>query len=126
MNGTIIKKNMKKLKTYKVEIWVGLQEGYDNTVIHSIDDVRVICDKWVNDIKSCVTITPTEFRYVDGSEPGVVIGLIAYPRFPKKKRVIKNHAFELAQILLIELKQKRLTVITPKKSYMLENQFITE
>ena len=117
---------MKSLKTYKVDIWVGLKDGYDNKVIHTLDDVRAICDKWVNEITECVSITPTELRYPNGYEPAVIIGLIAYPRFPRKRKEIKNRAFELAKILLIELKQHRLTVVTTKKSYMLENKFITE
>ena len=117
---------MKSLKTYKVEIWVGLKEGYDSTFIHTVDDVRIICDKWVNEVKDCVTITPTEFHYVDGAEPGVIIGLIAYPRFLRRPKSIRKRAFKLAEILMVELKQHRLTVVTTKKSYMLENQFITE
>ena len=78
-------------------------------------------DLYVNTIKDCVTITPTEFRYVDGSEPGVIIGWIQYPRFPKEEAEIELRAIRLAKNLMRELCQYRVTVTTPQKSIMLEN-----
>jgi len=115
---------MKILRSYNVQIWVGLKECYQNDKVHTIDDVRVICDKWVNGIKDCITITPTEFRYVDGNEIGVIIGYINYPRFPRTRKEIKRRALLLAENLMIELRQYKVTVTTPFKSYMLENQFL--
>jgi hypothetical protein len=113
---------MKITKTYNIQIWVGLKEQYSD-IINTIDDVRGVCDEYVNNIGDCVTITPTEYRYVNGSENGVVIGLINYPIFCKSKREIKKRAFILAEKLMISLNQYRVTVTTPKKSYMLENNF---
>lgn len=111
---------MKTLKSYNVQIWVGLREQYTET-IHSIDDVRDMCDNYVNEVKDCVTITPTEYRYVNGSEPGVVVGWIQYPRFPRKRKEILRRALKLADILMRELGQFKVTVVTQNKSYMLEN-----
>jgi hypothetical protein len=65
---------MKTLRSYNVQIWVGLKER-DSGKVYTIDDVSRICDEWVNGIGDCVTITPTEFRYVNGNEIGVVIGI---------------------------------------------------
>lgn len=107
-------------KSFNVQIWVGLRVGYTDE-IHTIDDVRKICDKYVNDVKQCVTITPTEFRYVDGDEPGVIVGFINYPRFPKSPESITIRALDLAGYLMDELDQKRVTVTTPNKSYMLDS-----
>lgn len=112
---------MKILKSYNVQIWVGLKEMYDDKNTHTIDDVRIICDKYVNEIKDCVTITPTEFRYVNGNENGVIVGYIQYPRFKRTEAEIMKRAIELANTLMIELNQYKVTVTTPKKSYMLEN-----
>lgn len=98
-----------------------LKECYNDEKIHSIEDVRSICDKWVNEIKDCVTITPTEYRYVDGFEKGVIVGYIQYPRFYRSRKEIRQRALRLAEILMIELNQYRVTVTTPYKSYMLEN-----
>jgi len=115
---------MKTMKAYNVQIWCGLKETYDDEKIHTIEDVRVICDDFVNSIKDCITITPTEYRYVDGNEPGVIVGWIQYPRFPRKKKEIKRRALLLAKRLMYELYQYRVTVTTPSQSIMLENNTV--
>lgn len=111
---------MKKLRAYNVQIWVGLKEKYSKKE-HSINDVRKICDNWVDEINDCITITSTEFRYVNGCEHGVVIGYISYPRFPRSRKEIRKRALKLADKLMTELNQYRVTVTTPYMSYMLEN-----
>jgi hypothetical protein len=82
-------------------------------------DVRSICDKYVNEIGDCITITPTEFRYVNGFENGAIVGYINYPRFPRTEKEILKRAMELAQRLKDGLGQMRVSVTTPKKTYML-------
>ena len=113
--------SMEILKSYNVQIWCGLKESYNDNKVNSIDDVREVCDQWVNYIKDCVSITPTEFRYVDGSEPGVIVGYIQYPRFPREEQEIKRRALRLAEKLMIALKQNRVTVVTPEESIMIKN-----
>jgi hypothetical protein len=112
---------MKTEKSFNVQIWVGLREGYTDKV-HTIEEVRAICDKWVNEVKDCVTITPTEFIYVDGSEQGVIVGYINYPRFPRSKIAITDRAIALASRLKIGLGQIRVSVVTPEETYMLEDE----
>ena len=111
---------MKTVESFNVQIWVGLRTGYTDQE-HTIDEVRDICDKWCNEVKQCVTITPTEYRYVDGHENGVIIGFINYPRFPSAPVEITKRAMELANILMTNLNQKRVSIITPDKTYMIEN-----
>ena len=112
---------MKIFKSYNVQIWVGLKKHYTDKV-YTLDDVRCICDDWVNNVKACVTITPTEFRYVNGNELGVIVGFIQYPRFPNTEEEIRGRALNLAEILMYELEQYRVTVTTPTESIMLENE----
>lgn len=112
---------MKITNTYNVQIWVGLRKQYSD-VIFQLDHVRDICKTFVNDKKDCVTITPTEFVYVDGGEPGVIVGFIQYPRFERLEKEITDRALELAKILMIGLQQHRVTVTTPNTSIMLENE----
>lgn len=112
---------MKTSRSYNVQIWVGLKEMYDGK-IHSIEKVHKICSEYVNEINDCVTITPTEFVYVGGSEIGVVVGYISYPRFPRSRKEIRSRAIKLAEILMVELNQYRVTITTPYKSFMLENK----
>ena len=107
-------------KSFNVQIWVGLRREYSN-IVHAIDDVRKICDEYIENVSGdCVTITPTEFRYLDGSEPGVIVGFINYPRFPRTEAEITRRALELAKMLKEGLGQLRVSVTAPEKTYMLE------
>jgi len=115
---------MKILKSYNVQIWVGLKETYNDEKIHSLDDVRLICDEWVSEIKDCITITPTEFRYVDGFEKGVIVGYIQYPRFERTEVDIKSRAIRLGERLMLGLNQYRVTITTPDESIMLSNESV--
>jgi len=112
---------MKTVISFNVQIWVGLREGYSD-VVYTIDDVRKVCDEWVNNVKDCVTITPTEFRYVDGNEPGVIVGYINYPRFPRTKMQIIDRAVTLASKLKLALGQLRVSVVTPDETYLLGDE----
>ena len=112
-------KKMTILESYNTQIWVGLRVGYTDEV-HTLDEVRDLCDQYVNEIKDCVTITPTEFRYVDGNEPGVIVGYINYPRFPRTQEEIYGRTLQLAEILMYGLGQNRVTITTPDRSIMLE------
>lgn len=111
---------IERIPSYNIQIWVGLREQYTEKV-HSLESVRTICDTWVNHIGDCVTITPTEFRYVDGSEPGVIVGYINYPRFPRSEYEINSRSIRLAEKLMIGLNQNRVTITTPIESIMLTN-----
>ena len=44
---------MKKVKSFNVQIWVGLKEGYDG-IENPIDLVYNICNKYVNENIYCV------------------------------------------------------------------------
>ena len=111
---------MKKTKAFNVQIWCGLRVQYWETKLHTLDDAREIIDAWIEEVKDCVTLTPTEYRYVDGMEPGFIVGWIQYPRFPRDEEEIKNRAIDLAERLMEGLEQNRVTVTTPKESIMLE------
>jgi len=114
---------MKILKSYNVQVWCGLKER-DTEYLHTIDEVKIISQKFVDEVGECVSVTPTEFIYTKGNENGVVVGFIQYPRFPRKKKEIKSRAIQLATILMFELNQYKVTVTTPKKSLMLENKIL--
>lgn len=112
---------MKQIKSYNVQIYCGLKEGYEGK-IHSLESVEDLMQKFVDEKKECVTVTPTRFIYTQGSEPGVIVGLISYPRFPKTDLEIKNRAIEIGKVLLMAFKQNRLTITTPEESIMLETE----
>jgi len=47
------------------------------------DKARDICRHWCVKVPRCVTVTKTSFIYTHGEEPGVVVALRSYPRFPQ-------------------------------------------
>lgn len=117
---------MKIEKSYTVQIWVGLRTGYGHYYFN-LNDVRKICDEFVNELDEnglgdCVTITPTEYRYVNGWEPGAIVGFVNYPRFPRSPEKLLEKALAIAERLKKELKQFRVTVVTPDNTYMLEDE----
>lgn len=113
---------MKTQKSYNVQIWVGLKESINPLTprYHTITDVRRVCDEHVMD-GDCVSITQTEFRYTNGYEPGVIVGYIQYPRFPRTEMKITKRAILLAEKLMFEFNQYKVSVVTPETTYMLGN-----
>ena len=111
---------MKTVKSFNVQIWVGLRSSYSDTV-YTIADVERIVDFYIIHIADCITITPTEFRYVNGSEPGVIVGWINYPRFPRTEVDIIDRALSLAKRLKEGLNQERVSIVAPEFTYMLED-----
>jgi hypothetical protein len=118
------------ISTYTATIYVGLQptpKGVPWPAAKTIHDVRSVCRAFVNERVprpdlpgGCVTITPTEFVYGNGGEPGVAIGLINYPRFPSTPETIREAAMELAARLRTAMQQQRVTVVFPDNTVMLE------
>ena len=104
--------------TYQATIYCGLRESYGG-VIHSTEYAGQICKEYVDSIGLCVTVTKTEFIYNGGREPGVIIGLINYPRFPMKPEVIRLRAITLATLLKDAFNQKRVTVVCTDRTFML-------
>lgn len=113
------------VKTFWANIFVGFRDSA-HIVSGDIEKVRHICSKYVNKVGLCVTVTPTDFVYSTSceipsyaGEPGAVIGLINYPRFPADVVTIKAKAVELAIILGKELDQHRVTISFPDETVML-------
>lgn len=121
---------MKTVPTYTASIYVGSREQYTQN-IRAIDMARECLHNYVNQKGLCVTLTPTEYIYTgkkrdDGSstearEPGFVVGLINYPRFPAEVAMIRERALEIAQGLLALFKQFKVTVVFPDETVMIES-----
>jgi len=111
---------MRTVENYEVKIWLGLRTGYTTNYAAKSDAWKVIQD-WCNEKKQCVNVSDTRFIYVDGQEPGLVIGFINYPRFPMEKEEILNRALELGEILRKKFNQYRVSVTTPVTTYLLED-----
>lgn len=105
--------------TYVATIYVGFKERSSGDIVFSLATARAWLQEHVNRVGLCVSVTPTEFIYTDGGEPGVAIGLINYPRFPAKPEVIRERAMEIAAGLKAEARQLAVSVVFPDKTVML-------
>lgn len=116
---------MKTVPTFTAHIHVGTKRHYDGQV-RSIDVARGVLQKYVNAVGLCVTLTPTEYIYTDGAEPGFVIGLINYPRFPADVESIKAKAIGIAEEMLRAFEQFKVSVVFPDETVMVEEEFQDE
>jgi len=112
--------DMKTCFTWEAKIFMGMRVGYSKE-INSIYKVKKLIQVFVDEYKLGVTLTQTEFIYVSGNEPGVIIGIINYPRFPDTIGHLTYVSLELANKLMADLKQIRCTVCFPDRSVLLEN-----
>ncbi|AGC36130.1 hypothetical protein B7L88_gp158 [Rhizobium phage RHEph10] len=74
---------------------------------------RVACASFCDKVGLCVTVTDTDYIYSFGSEVGVRVGLINYPRFPKTGPEIEELAYKLAVLLREQLDQQSFTIESP-------------
>ena len=112
---------MKTSSTYTATIYVGFRERYTGTV-RDIEAARQYIQKVTNEGGLCVTLTPTEFIYKDGSEPGCIVGLINYPRFPQTPEQIRTKATYLADSLMRIYQQLKVSIVFPDETVMLESE----
>ena len=112
---------MKKVITYTATIYCGLRDGYGEEINSSYPDV---INDYINNRSGglCVTCTSTTFYYNGGQEPGIIVGIINYPRYPFSDEKIRRLAFELAEKLMIKCKQYRVSIVFPEETILLENK----
>jgi len=111
---------MKTIGTWEAKIYVGLKVRYSKEV-WPLSRVYDLCEEFVNEHPWCVTVTPTAYIYTNGHEPGVVIGIIQYPRFPDSVKNLEEKTLKLAEILMVELCQLKVSVVFPDRTVMLES-----
>tara|TARA_Y100000389_G_C17434286_1_gene504532 strand:+ start:693 stop:1037 length:345 start_codon:yes stop_codon:yes gene_type:complete len=104
------------IETFTALIYVGLKPGYDGEALESSIAENII-QEYCDTNGLCVTIEPLKFIYTNGREPGLRIGLINYPRFPKTKSYIKDEALKLAALLKEKYKQERVSVVCKDRTY---------
>lgn len=105
------------IETYTATIYVGFRVG--RTGLHTMEEARQVCREYCDKVGLCVTLSPTEYIYKDGSEPGCIVGLINYPRFPSYSEEIRQHAYELAERLRQRCEQYKVTVLFPDTTVLL-------
>ena len=82
---------------------------------------KILINKRFYSSGSCVTVEPLTFIYTGGTEEGMRIKFINYPRLPSSPEEVKEMAINLAKYLMQELNQKTAIVLTS-----LENIWLSE
>lgn len=100
------KETIKTADTYAVSIWVA----------GDTSEAERICRKFCMDVGLCVTVTPTAYVYSGGTETGVCVRLVNYPRFPSSPDKIDATAMGLARELRYGLCQWSVMVETPHQT----------
>jgi hypothetical protein len=106
-----------KVPSFWATIYVGLRVRYTSEQ-HSFAEAGRIVSRYCDVVGLGVTMTPTEFVYKNGKEPGIAVGLINYPRFPSSPDDIRRHACNLAKGLRLSLGQARVSVVFPDETIM--------
>lgn len=114
---------MKKVTTFTAQIYVGLKNTYTGEVLGE-NLLWDVCQKYCDEVGFCVTFTKTNYIYSNGNEPGVIVGIINYPRFPTTPLFIKERALILAKLLQKEAKQHKVSVVFPDETIMIESEDI--
>ena len=102
--------------TFTALIYVGLRPGYEGEAL-DLSIAENIIQEYCDTEGLCVTIEPLKFIYTNGKEPGLRIGLINYPRFPKTQSYIRDKALKLATLLKEKYKQERVSVVCKDKTF---------
>jgi hypothetical protein len=91
-----------------------------------LEIARQICRKWCMENGDCVTVEPIEYIYTGGSENGVRINWINYPRFPRTDQEMLERANKLADFLMVDLCQHSYSIMTPDKTYWNTRKAVAE
>lgn len=121
---------VRSLSAFWANIYVGLKETprafepapeYDGPwpVLHSVSEVERVCQEYCDEKGFCVSVTPTKYIYTRGNEPGVIVGVISYPRFPSDNGELRRRALELAEKLRTACGQYKVSVMMPSEVVML-------
>lgn len=106
---------------FNARIYVGMKDAATKDYNKLYYDVYKVCQDYCNNIGWCVSLEKICYIYKNGSEMGMTVNIINYPRFPKTIEELENRTLELAKLLIVELDQCHLTVTMPNKTIMLNN-----
>lgn len=110
---------MTSISTFTATIHVGLKHGPTGT---DRSLAISILQRYVDAVGLCVSVKDVQYVYTGGSEPGLEVGLINYPRFPSSPPEIKARALEIAKVLLKVCHQERISVVMPDETVTLESR----
>jgi hypothetical protein len=80
-------------------------------------EAKQVCREVCFDVGLCVTIDPTTYIYTGGEEAGFRVGLINYPRFPTTRDELYHKASDLAEKLMLRLRQHSYSIVGDGKTF---------
>lgn len=109
--------------SFEVRLYIGSREGYNGPAFDVEKLKSLIQVQQGADERAIipVRITPTQFVAGEYSEDGWEVAAFNYPRRPKKMTEIYMFMEGLARHLMASLRQKRVSLVTPEKTVMLED-----
>lgn len=120
---------VRSLSSFWANIYVGLKETHRYEPpweyegpwprVHSVEEIEKVCQDYCDNNGFCVSVTQTKFIYTKGNEPGVIVGIISYPRFPSDNGELRRRALELAELLRKQCDQYKVSVVMPSEVVML-------
>jgi len=102
---------MKTAQSYTVRIWIA------GDYADACRAVREFCEEG-----ACFAVSPADYIYTGGTEAGVVVTRINYPRFPAEPEEIVSQCFRLAEHLRARLFQDSYAVETPDETHWLSRR----
>jgi hypothetical protein len=118
---------MKQCDTYIVDLYIGCGSNDESNWHQKTDIERRIKLKYKDYLReycdtngACFSVTDIDYIYTHGSESGVKITLINYPRFPNSQYIILDNMIEVAKELKHIGNQKRCSIVSKDVTYMLE------
>ncbi len=86
------------------------------------EDAVATCENFCNLDPTCVTITKTNYVYTNGSQEGVCVRMIQYPRFPTEVSMLEAQAKRLAHALFLGLGQDSYSIEFPDTTVWFSNR----
>ncbi len=115
----------KEVTTYSAKVYTGILPGY-GTKDYLNYSTRAL--NWLRGyaIANGVAFetSQTEFIYPTGSEEGLCISFINYPRYPNTPEEVREKATNLAKNFMKEFKQYRVSIVCSDRTIMLEQESI--
>ncbi len=110
-----------QVPTFWANLHVGLRPEFDGEP-YSVEFARGFIEPFATEKGLFLSVTKTTYIYPRGSEPGIVIGFIHYPSQQIPNRDLLNNAIQLGKLLMKELRQIRVSIITHEETYVLSSE----
>ena len=119
-----------EVPTYQATIYIGFEIGAGREEPDaSLADVISVCRRYAAEASNqgcrlAISASHAYFVYSDGTyeEPGAMVQVTRSPRHGSTEQDIRVHAQTLAVVLLKELRQDRVLVVTPNRTYCFEHR----